>query len=320
MKIHFLNVGHGDCTIIEHASGRLTMIDMNNGDDLDATSASEIGEQTASAYDNKMLSFAEALHVKRASILANAGYEIQLANPIQFLADHYPGWPLFRYIQSHPDLDHMRGLQALRDAGIPVWNFWDIQHDKEPDFISDSDEADWAAYQTLQAGKWGGNTVLHLMRGAKGRFYNQNEHGTDSGDSLHILAPTAALLQQAAESDNYNNFSYVLWLEYQGIKVVLGGDAEEDVWQDIFNCYGSNLKCHVLKASHHGRDSAYHQASVKAMSPQYTIVSVGKKPDTDASNKYRQYSQNVWSTRWRGTITLTINNDGSASIDSEYDR
>jgi len=95
MKIHFLNVGHGDCTIIEHSSGRLTMIDINNGDDLDPTSASEIAEETPSAFDNKMLPFAEALHVKRATILANAGYEVALANPIQFLTDNYPGRPLF---------------------------------------------------------------------------------------------------------------------------------------------------------------------------------------------------------------------------------
>ena len=55
-------------------------------------------------------------------------------------------------------------------------------------------------------------------------------------------------------------------------------------------------------------------ASVSLMCPQYTIVSVGKKPETDASNKYRQYSDNVWSTRWRGNITLTINDDGKATI------
>jgi competence protein ComEC len=30
LRIHFLNVGHGDCTIISHPSGRLTMIDINN--------------------------------------------------------------------------------------------------------------------------------------------------------------------------------------------------------------------------------------------------------------------------------------------------
>ncbi|MDJ0728679.1 MAG: hypothetical protein QNJ33_01680 [Crocosphaera sp.] len=60
--------------------------------------------------------------------------------------------------------------------------------------------------------------------------------------------------------------------------------------------------------------------AVKLMKPQYTIVSVGKKPETDASNKYRQYSDHVWSTRWRGNITLEIDTNGQANIDSEYDR
>lgn len=322
MRIRFLNVGHGDCTIIEHSTGHLTMIDINNGDDLDSTSASEISEETASTYDNLMLPFAEAMGTKRASILATAGYDVALVNPVQFLADYYPGMSIFRYIQSHPDLDHMRGLTALRHAGVSIYNFWDTHHQKEPDFESDSDESDWQVYEGLQSGKWNGSnlTVLRLNQGANGQYYNQDGNGNPGGDGIHILAPTMELTRDANESDNSNNLSYVLWLEYQGIKVVLGGDAEEAVWQSIFDKYGANLKCHVLKASHHGRDTGYHQEAVKAMSPDYTIVSVGKKPSTDASNKYRQYSRNVWSTRWRGTITLTITPDGRASIDSEYDR
>jgi competence protein ComEC len=114
--------------------------------------------------------------------------------------------------------------------------------------------------------------------------------------------------------------SYVIWFQYAGIKVVLGGDATEAVWQSIHKQYGNNLKCHVLKASHHGRDSGYHQPAVEAMSPQYTIVSVGKKPETDASDNYLQYSDHVWSTRWRGNIVLTIQPDGNANIESQYNR
>ncbi len=34
VKIHFLNVGHGDCTIIEHHIGNITMIDINNSKTL----------------------------------------------------------------------------------------------------------------------------------------------------------------------------------------------------------------------------------------------------------------------------------------------
>ena len=42
VKIHFLNVGHGDCTIIEHHSERVTMIDINNSQTLDDDSDIEI--------------------------------------------------------------------------------------------------------------------------------------------------------------------------------------------------------------------------------------------------------------------------------------
>jgi hypothetical protein len=43
LKVHFLNVGHGDCTIIRHPDGRLTMIDINNAKDFDPTTAQELG-------------------------------------------------------------------------------------------------------------------------------------------------------------------------------------------------------------------------------------------------------------------------------------
>jgi hypothetical protein len=42
LRVHFLNVGHGDCTIISHPSGRLTMIDINNSQDYDPGSFNEL--------------------------------------------------------------------------------------------------------------------------------------------------------------------------------------------------------------------------------------------------------------------------------------
>jgi len=46
LRVHFLNVGHGDCTIIKHPSGRLTMIDVNNSQDFDPeTFAEELAEE-----------------------------------------------------------------------------------------------------------------------------------------------------------------------------------------------------------------------------------------------------------------------------------
>src|SRR5207248_2574834 len=102
-KIHFLNVGHGDCTIIEHNDGKITMIDINNGDEIDADSAAEIGDDD---------------------------HDIGLTNPVEYFKTKFPGKAIFRYIQSHPDFDHMRGLAAIESEGIKVWNFWDTDHSR----------------------------------------------------------------------------------------------------------------------------------------------------------------------------------------------
>lgn len=35
LTVHFLNVGHGECSLIAHPSGRLTMVDINTSHDYD---------------------------------------------------------------------------------------------------------------------------------------------------------------------------------------------------------------------------------------------------------------------------------------------
>jgi competence protein ComEC len=318
VRIHFLNVGHGDCTVIEHASGRLTMIDINNGADLDAKSVNELAaayglsEQTRSI--RKILGGASD-----STLLAEKGYGIELTNPIAFMAGNYATQPIFRYVQTHPHLDHMRGLVALRGAAIEVINFWDTYWDQPPDFQSDSDENEWREYRALAEGQ-GGATVLRLTRGAANIYYNRDPQNVPGGDGIEILAPTPELIQLARQRANPHLIGYVLRLNCHGISVILGGDADKEVWDSIVDYYGAGLKCHVLKASHHGRDTGYHQRAIALMKPEYTIVSVGRKPDTDASNKYRQYSDNVWSTRWRGNITLTIDHQGRGQILPQYDR
>jgi len=317
VKVHFLNVGHGDCMIIEHNSGRITMIDVNNGQDLDRTTAEELYPSFGLLAER--IEIDELIGRNKYQILAERGYDIALTNPIEYLKDHYPGADLFRYIQTHPDLDHMRGLLALGTAGIGILNFWDTEHGKTPEFQSDADEQDWKEYESYSEEKKN-NKCLHLYRGDCGAFWNEEPKGVAGGDGISILSPTKELVASANEAGDSNNLSYVIRLRYQGVTVIFGADAGKDVWEDLVDTYGEQLKCHVLKASHHGRDTGYHQDAVKLMSPEYTIVSVGKKPENDASNKYRQYSKHVWSTRWKGNITLEISDDGKGTINSEYDR
>jgi hypothetical protein len=73
--------------------------------------------------------------------------------------------------------------------------------------------------------------------------------------------------------------------------------------------YGFGLKSDFLKASHHGRDSGYHLGAVELIAPRITFV--GRKPDTDASSKYRGQSDRVASTRYHGNIELRLHDNGT---------
>lgn len=305
LTIHFLNVGHGDCTVIEHPSGRITVVDMNNGDSIDQKSLLEIAQEFGlyAPFSYPLAFSASALLLR----LRAQGYEEREENPIEFLLSRYPGRPIFRYVQSHPDLDHMRGLANLVTTGILIINMWDTSHMKKPD-LRPADGMDWLHYNQLRAGRF--CKVMRLHRGDLGPYWAQDGYG-GPGDGIEILAPTPQLCASASSGQCWNRLSYVLRLRHANRSVILGGDADEDVWQDIVRIYGLGLKCDVLKASHHGRDSGYHRLAVALMRPTVTICSVGRKPECDASNKYRPFSAQVVSTRWEGTITLRIDDLGN---------
>ena len=315
-EIHFLNVGHGDCTVIGHASGHITMIDINNGTELDSESAKELYEEFSLSGVARL--FAEAFPSYGASELKRKGYEIGITNPVDFMKSRLPGKHIFRYVQTHPDLDHMRGLVGLTNENISITNFWDTEHEKEQEFQSDSDKEEWQEYQRYRSGEKG-ITVLNIYRGYNNIFYNENPKDIPPGDGLYILSPTPELARKAVLAGNWNNLSYVLYLIYKGYKVIFAGDAEKEVWDDLVSTYGDNLKCNTLKASHHGRDTGYHEEAMKRMSPDCVIVSVGKKPE-NASNKYKKFAKYVWSTRWRGNIMLSIAEDGQGKLIPEYNR
>lgn len=307
-KIHFLNVGHGDCTIIEHPSGRLTMIDVNNSNTLPEDDEVALAEA-------KGLTLAQ---FRSSTTLARSWEEYYrglLVDPREYWKTTFPGRTLFRYIQTHPDMDHMSGLASLFwGEKIPLCNFWDYDHEKtfvQADFDSSGyDWNDWLAYQALRTGRHGDGTphsVIKRMREDTGDYWTE--------DGLAILGPTRELIDYCDRVEKYNNSSYVLRLDYGGRRVILPGDAEKPAWDSIEADFAEvELACDVLKAAHHGRESGYSKTAVDAMTPDFVICSVGKKPSTDASDEYRSHGATVLSTRYNGTITVQIWADGEIWI------
>jgi len=102
LRIHFLNVGHGDCCIIEFIdNSRVAMIDINRTSEMDENSAKEIYESLSiSSAARLMLASGSKI---TSSMLKSAGYDIKLQDPIEYLYEKRIN-SIFRFISTHPHI------------------------------------------------------------------------------------------------------------------------------------------------------------------------------------------------------------------------
>lgn len=292
LQIHFLNVGHGDCTIIDFPD-HLTVMDINACKKFAAPTREELKKKYGGSY---------------AAELAIDGEEQDLIDPVEYIKSNFAGKSIFRYIQSHPDMDHMAGLHRLVET-VNIHNFWDTDNciDKEDKATKWSnvnfDLKDWRTYQAIRKGEHP-IRVLKLSNGAKGEYY--------ANDGISIWAPWDGSEKDNPEADP-NCFSYALGIDFHKCYIVLGGDLPSEKWEDLVRGNNGTLpKVNLLKASHHGRKSGYSREAVKAMRPDVTICSVGElHPKHDAAASYENYSsKGCFSTVDHGSIVATCWADG----------
>lgn len=308
LAVHFLNVGQGDCTILEFPSGRVGMVDIDNLNIVDEDTAREVWEEYGRSVEY-LLAKALGKDVRReASEFFRKRYA-PLTDPLAYYDTHVGRQrEIFRLLITHPDMDHMTGLYRLHEQErrgiVNVWhtgfhdfNLADCSWEGSP-----YNERDWETYKKLRAGLLGGPKSLQLYQGSTGNYW------TDDG--VEIWAPSPDVERLAVDKDEPNILSMVLKIRYAGRSIVLGGDATaEESWPAIF---AKRIVDHVdvLKASHHGRKSGYYGPAVKTMSPWLTITSVADA-EHDATENYRRYSRYTVSLRKAGDIKITIADDGT---------
>lgn len=204
--IHFLNVKEGDCIWIEHPSKHNTIIDISNGNEVDE-------EKTV---------------FESSSQSGNHNQKNYPVNPIEYLEDRNVK-DIFRFILTHPDMDHMDGIEELFSK-FSVCNFWDTENTKEMEEDADwgrYKKEDWQFYQSIRKSKDNPKT-LHMFAGNKGKYYNRNEDGSSGADGIYILAPTKDLVEAANQTGDYNDCSYViLYKTGKGKKIIFAGDSAE---------------------------------------------------------------------------------------------
>ncbi|WP_312909935.1 ComEC/Rec2 family competence protein [Natronosalvus caseinilyticus] len=305
LDVHFLNVGHGDCTIIHHPKsekrkeGRVSIIDINDWDHLKpeetdqfiAGLSSYLQQQSSSGYFEKQISEEEYA-------------EEYLDDPVEYYQEAFSGLKnkVWRFISTHPDMDHLAGLKQFHEEiGFDV--MWDTPHSKEMDtgdgWYEKFNREDWYRYEAIRGGETDVNNI-NPRRESQKNFWEQ--------DNIQILHPSHSFVEEIDEqSSGYNDASYVLKLTHGNQAMLLPGDIEEDAWEEILDYWGPDVlsDVNILKASHHGRKSGFHREAIEEMDPDLVVVSVGNKDESDGYGLYWDAcgdDTNIISTRQYGTV------------------
>lgn len=295
--IHFLNVNKGDCSIIEHYSKRITVIDVCN-----ASKPTPIQLQVEDLQ-------AMASKVLEKGINGNFNQKAYPHNPITYMQKH--GYSsVFRFIATHPDMDHLDGIADFFEAFSPA-NFWDTDNKEEKEFGDGDnggyDEDDWKFYKRLRDGKPETDPKrLTLHSDASGPYYNEDENGKSGGDGLQILAPTPELVTQACECEDYNDCSYVILYTTDKRRILFAGDSHDATWEHILGKHKDLVTdVDLLIAPHHGRHSDRDWEFLDVVNPALTFFG-------NAKSEHLAYQ--AWSNR--GLPVVTNNQAGSMIVDS----
>lgn len=170
-------------------------------------------------------------------------------------------------VATHPHADHIGAMADIIQS-------YDIGSVYMPDMQSQS-----KTYQALKA------TIE--KRGVPLTIAYAGESFDLGPAKCTIVSP-----EKSADKDA-NNESVVLLVDYLDTEFLFTGDAEKWAESEVLDA-GYNVDADVLKVGHHGSHTSTSEAFLKAVSPDYAVISCGKNNDyghphketLDLLNKY----------------------------------
>lgn len=208
------------------------------------------------------------------------------------------GKGITRFISTHPDDDHIRGLARLDDA-LGIINFYVVENEAtKPD-----DTVDFERYRELRDS----DKAFYLKRDCGRRWMNvADEERSSSG--LFVLWPDLQnsdfqnVLASAKDGGSPNNLSIILQYQVEdGVTMLWFGDLETDFMETIEDEV-KLPKADIVFAAHHGR-SRMPASWIDQMDPK--IIVIGEAP-----KEYLEYYDGRDHIRQNSAWDITFENEG----------
>lgn len=130
-----------------------------------------------------------------------------------------------------------------------------------------------------------------------------------AGDSFELGSAKVQVVGPVRQSDDPNNMSLVLRIEYGETSFLFTGDAEREEEQNILEA-GFDLESTVLKVGHHGSENSTTYPFLREVMPEYAVISVGEgnsygHPTPESLSRLRDAGATILRTDENGTIICT---------------
>lgn len=203
-----------------------------------------------------------------------------------------------RFISTHPDDDHIRGLDYL-DREMSIVNFYCVKNET----TKEDDTTDFEKYCELRDSD---KKSFYIEKGCTRKWMNQGDDERGSS-GINILWPIPSnhffkdALKAAKDGESPNNISPIIKYRLEdGATILWMGDLKTDFMENIKNDL-ELPKVNIFFAPHHGRDSGTVPTELlEAMDPDIIIIG---EADSEHLNYYDGYN------------TITQNSAGDIILD-----
>lgn len=226
------------------------------------------------------------------------------------------GKKIKRFISTHPDADHIGGLNILYDK-INILNFYCVKNQAKKENINNNEnfERAFGKYCELRGDN---QKVFYLHKNCKRRWMNISDDKRDDA-GIQILWPDTnnlhfkEALEISKNGGSPNNISPIILLNAHGFKFMWMGDLERDFMKKIIEEVELQ-KINVLFAPHHGRDSGkVPKEWLEILKPE--LIVIGEAP-SEYLNYYKGYDTITQNSA--GDITFEVDENGINIYVSNY--
>ena len=307
LDVHFVDVGQGDACILELPDDRIMLIDSGEKDSEDKLIGYidqniRLNGEKIDGFDIVMITHSDSDHCgEMADVL-----------------EKYPAEVFYR-----PNV--LASYSGYTDPGIAAGDLYGAYESKSTKTYRDAIEAGYA-----------GASVTYATDATDDEQNVIRPEGIAEGEAgyytITMYTPTMDTYRTGSSesSIDWNNYSPIMVLEYEGKKFALSGDAEKEAEAEFvalaeagkgkYSVFGDDYYVDVIKLGHHGSRTSTSEAYLDVMTTSAScpstlaIVSCGEgnsygHPHEETLERLKAYGfkdSNILRTDQKGSIVLTV--------------